>query len=77
METILVETRAFTERVKELLDDETYRLFQNELVRDPTKGQVISGCGGRRKIRVSPKRKSRDSNHFSAVGVPLTASTAV
>ena len=72
METILVETRAFTERVKELLDDETYRLFQNELVRDPTKGQVIPGCGGLRR-----KVKSRDSNHFSAVGVPLTASTAV
>lgn len=57
MEIILVETRVFTEQVKELLDDETYRRFQNALVRDPARGAVIPGCGGLRKIRVShPER---------------------
>jgi hypothetical protein len=72
MEMILVETRAFTERVKELLDDETYRLFQNELVRDPTKGQVIPGCGGLRKIRVSnPKRDKGKRGGLRAIYLNL------
>ena len=72
METILVETRAFTERVKGLLDDETYRLFQNELVRDPAKGQVIPGCGGLRKIRVSnPKRDKGKRGGLRAIYLNL------
>lgn len=50
---IFVETRVFTEIVKELLDDETYRRFQNELIHNRTAGEVIPGCGGLRKIRIS------------------------
>ena len=53
IKAIFVETRVFTKSVKELLDDETYRMLQNELIRNPTKGEVIPGCGGLRKVRVS------------------------
>lgn len=49
---LFVEARAFTERVRELLDDDAYRTFQNELVRNPEKGAVMPGCGGLRKMRV-------------------------
>ncbi len=49
---MFVETRVFTESVKELLGDEAYRTFQSELLRDPAKGEVIPGCGGLRKVRV-------------------------
>ena len=49
---LFVETEAFTERVRELLDDETYRMFQNELLQNPEKGAVMPGCGGLRKVRV-------------------------
>lgn len=40
---LFVETEAFTERLRELLDDETYRAFQNELARNPEKGAVMHG----------------------------------
>jgi len=47
----IVETSIFTKRVKEVLDDEQYRLFQLFLVQNPDAGSVIKGSGGIRKIR--------------------------
>jgi mRNA-degrading endonuclease RelE of RelBE toxin-antitoxin system len=49
---LFVETTVFTVCVRELLDDETLRALQNELVHDPEKGSVMPGCGGLRKVRV-------------------------
>jgi hypothetical protein len=43
----------FTARVRNLLDEETYRRLQQELLADPDRGDVIPGCGGLRKARVS------------------------
>lgn len=48
---ILVETKAFTARVGELLTEEQYRTLQIELVQRPTAGSVIPGTGGLRKLR--------------------------
>ncbi len=56
---LFVEMEAFTERVRELLDDDTYRAFQNELVRNPAKGTVMPGCGGLRKVRVEEPRRGK------------------
>ncbi len=54
---LFVEAHVFTVRLKDLLDDETYRQLQNELAASPEKGAVIRGCGGLRKVRVEqPKR---------------------
>jgi mRNA-degrading endonuclease RelE of RelBE toxin-antitoxin system len=54
---LFVEAEVFTTYVRDLLDDETYRAFQNELIRNPEKGAVMAGCGGLRKVRVEqPKR---------------------
>lgn len=48
---IIVETSHFTRRVRKLLEDDQYRELQEALVDDPTKGTVIRGSGGIRKIR--------------------------
>ena len=50
----------FTRRITTVLDDESYRKLQIELVRDPKAGAVIRGSGGLRKIRWAPdeQRKS-------------------
>lgn len=46
-----IETSVFTKKLKNLLFDESYRILQNELIKDPGKGRVIRGSGGLRKIR--------------------------
>jgi len=45
-----VDARNFTERLRLLVDDEAYRLFQNELQDNPEKGDLIPGGGGVRKV---------------------------
>jgi len=56
---LFVETEAFTERVRELLDEDTYRAFQRVLVQNPEKGAVMAGCGGLRKVRVEEPRRGK------------------
>jgi putative transcriptional regulator len=41
------------------LSDEEYRQLQNELLKTPTKGDVIQGTGGLRKVRVASKGKGK------------------
>jgi mRNA-degrading endonuclease RelE of RelBE toxin-antitoxin system len=48
---VIVETSIFTRRVVRLLDDESYRLLQAELLQDPEKGALMRGSGGLRKLR--------------------------
>jgi len=48
---VIVETRAFTARIDDLLTDEQYRGLQPHLVRRPTAGSAIPGTGGLRKLR--------------------------
>lgn len=50
---IFLETRAFTRRVTELLEDDDYGRLQRYLVEHPDAGDVIEGTGGLRKIRVA------------------------
>ena len=49
----IIETPIFTKRVKEILSEEEYRLFQIKLIDDPEAGNIIKGSGGIRKIRWS------------------------
>lgn len=48
---IFIETSVFTSQIKSLLDDESYREFQNALLLNPESGDLIKGGGGIRKIR--------------------------
>lgn len=56
---ILVESQGFSKRLGEFMDGEGYRVFQNQLIADPTKGAVIPGCGGLRKVRVEDIGRGR------------------
>jgi len=49
----IIETQIFTQRVREILDDEEYRVLQNEFVLNPELGNIIHGSGGIRKMRWS------------------------
>ncbi len=52
----------FTKRITDLLSDDEYRDFQEELAANPEAGDVIRGLGGLRKIRLAlPGRGKRDS----------------
>lgn len=48
---VIIETPTFTRLIKELLDEDSYRLLQVELAENPEKGVIIRGTGGIRKIR--------------------------
>ena len=48
---VIMETRAFTARIGDLLSDEQYRRLQLHLAANPTAGDVIPGTGGLRKVR--------------------------
>jgi len=48
---VILETKAFTTRIIDLLSEDEYRLLQLELVDRPTAGIVIPGSGGLRKLR--------------------------
>lgn len=68
MVTLFIEALGFTRRITEFLDDEAYRRFQNELQRNPNKGEVMPGCGGLRKVRLeSPRRNKGKRGGFRVV----------
>lgn len=48
---VIIETRIFTRRIKELMDDDEYRALQETLVNRPDMGDIVQGTGGLRKIR--------------------------
>jgi hypothetical protein len=48
---VFYETPIFIDQVTHLLDDESYRKLQNQLVRDPESGDLVPRSGGLRKIR--------------------------
>ena len=59
MSLTFVEMPWFTERLRRRLDAETYRAFQNELLANPDKGDVMPGCGGLRKVRCADPSRGR------------------
>jgi hypothetical protein len=59
MKKTFVETREFTEWVKEYLSDEGLSDLQRELLDDPETGVVMPGCGGLRKMRVPDPRRGK------------------
>ena len=48
---VIKETSIFTKQVTKLLDAQSYRLLQLQLVADPAAGDLIKRSGGLRKIR--------------------------
>jgi hypothetical protein len=56
---VIVETPTFTRLIREVLDEESYRLLQLELAADPGKGVLIPGTGGVRKLRWAASGRGR------------------
>ena len=56
---VILEIRAFTARIDDLLTQEEYRALHLDLVRHPAAGDVIPGTGGLRKIRWSLKGRGK------------------
>jgi mRNA-degrading endonuclease RelE of RelBE toxin-antitoxin system len=48
-----IEQPVFTRLLAELVEDDAYRKFQNELAANPEKGPVVKGSGGLRKVRLA------------------------
>jgi hypothetical protein len=48
-----IEQPIFTQSLLQLVDDDAYRRFQNELAANPEKGPVVKGSGGLRKARMA------------------------
>lgn len=59
MKAEFVELPAFERHRAEYLDDDGYRAFQIELMRDPEGGAVMPGTGGLRKIRFADTRRGK------------------
>ena len=54
-----IETPIFTKQILDLLDDESYKEFQNALLKTPKVGTVIKGGAGIRKVRWSLPNKGK------------------
>lgn len=53
MKRIFVETREFTDWFRSYLTDEALARMQGQLLGNPDLGDVMSGCGGLRKLRIA------------------------
>lgn len=59
MRAIFIESIEFTAWIASSLPDETYAALQLDLMENPDAGDVMPGCGGLRKIRVSDPRRGK------------------
>jgi hypothetical protein len=50
---LFIEQPVFTRLLVQLVDDNVYRKFQNELASNPDKGPIVKGSGGLRKVRLA------------------------
>lgn len=69
---VIIETSIFTHRIKELMNDDEYREFQEALVTRPDMGAIIQGTGGLRKARWKLEGKGK-SGGVRAIYYWLTA----
>jgi len=53
-----IETSVFSRQIRNLISDDEYRQFQQELIFNPAAGDIIRGSGGLRKI-IYPRMRSR------------------
>jgi hypothetical protein len=54
-----IETTVFTKLITELLPDDSYRLLQDEITKNPQAGDLIPGGGGIRKLRFALPGKGK------------------
>ena len=59
MNALFIELPPFQRYRKDYLDDELFRSFQIELMKNPEAGDVIEGTGGLRKVRFVDERRNK------------------
>ena len=56
-----IETPVFTKWIAEMVTDDSYRILQSVLIKQPESGKIIKGCNGIRKIRWKIGNKGKRS----------------
>ncbi|MBB3239623.1 hypothetical protein FHW68_001114 [Pseudomonas sp. Tn43] len=59
MDALFIELPAFQKHRNDYLDDELFRSFQLELLKNPETGDLVEGMGGLRKVRFSDQRRGK------------------
>src|SRR5262245_59631141 len=59
MRMVFIESREFTDWVAEFFSNEDFADLQRNLLDDPTLGDLISGCGGLRKLGLAAAGRGR------------------
>ena len=59
MKLSFIELPPFERYRKAYLSDDEYRAFQNELLENPEKGDVVQNTGGLRKIRIADSERNK------------------
>jgi len=59
MKAVFIETTNFTEWFGEYLSDDEYAALQQILMENPTRGDVMPGCGGLRKVRTASAKRGK------------------
>lgn len=59
MKAVFIETRNFTEWFSEYISDDEYATLQQILMKNPTQGDVMPGCGGLRKVRTASTKRGK------------------
>jgi len=54
-----IETPVFTKLITELLPEDSYRLLQDDIAKNPQTGDIIPGGGGIRKLRFALPGKGK------------------
>jgi hypothetical protein len=54
-----IELSTFTKSIKGILRDEDVRTLQNEIMQEPSKGDLIPGGGGLRKLRFADSSRNK------------------
>ena len=57
-----IETSLFTRQIKTIATDSELRDLQSELIESPNKGDLITGTGGLRKIRMATNNQGKSSS---------------
>lgn len=59
MDALFIELPVFQKHRDDYLDDDLFRSFQLELLKNPEAGDLIEDTGGLRKIRFSDQRRGK------------------
>ena len=57
-----IETSLFTRSIHQIATDDELRALQNDLIANPTKGDLIQGTGGLRKVRMATRGQGKSGS---------------